>query len=209
MGFKLTANKRKEEKNKKVFIDGLPYIWVDGYKGTDKNMRCRGYQYELNKEFECDGSIEICSNGFHFCTYLSDVIDNWYSFDGNNRFFKVKALIPLKDSKTPHRDKYAAKKIIFVEEASYKQLERYIVEYCPLVKSEEDWIECNKLGYTEFVRNRFKAEMSGFGYSDTFIDVLFDDKGEDDCDDIIQKAKAFYEEKVSKDLSVYMLMQYC
>ena len=45
--------------------------------------------------------------------------------------------------------------------------------------------------------------------SDKQYDDLFDDKGEYDCDDIIQKAKAFYEEKVSKDLSVYMLMNYC
>lgn len=208
MGLKITVSKRKEENNKKVFIDGLPYIWVDGYKGTDRDMRCRGYQYEIGKEFECNGNIRICNNGFHFCTYLSDVIDRYYDFDGNNRFFKVKALIPFDDSKTD-KVKYAAKKIIFLEEVGYKQLERYIVKYCPLIKTEEEWIECSKLGYTEFVRNRFKTEMSKFGYSDTFIDVLFDDKGESRCDDVIQKARAFYEENVSKDLSVYMLMQFC
>lgn len=205
MGLKLTASKRREEKNKKIFIDGLPYVWVEGYKGTHQDMTCRGYQYEINKEFECEGKVDVCRNGFNFCTYLNEVIDNYYSFDGNNRYFKVRALIPLKDSKEK-KDKYAAKKIILTEEVGYKQLERYIKEYCPLVKSEEDWTNCCKLGYKEFVRDIFKTEMTQYGYSETFIDVLFDDYDEDDCCEIIKKAKAFYEEKVSKDLAVYMLM---
>ncbi len=205
MGLKLTAKKRKEERAKTVFVDGIPHIWVEGYKGTDKDMCCRGYQYELNKEFVCDGKASICNNGFHFCTYLGQVIENWYSFDGNNRYFKVKALIPLEDTKSG-REKFAAKKIILLEEVGYKQLEKYIHEKCPIIKTEEDWMVCRESGYTEFCKNIFKTEMSKFGYSETFIDILFDEKGEKYCDSVIKKAKAFYEEKVSKDLAVYMLM---
>lgn len=207
MGLKLNAKKKREEKAKRIFVDGIPHIWVDGYKGTDKDMCCRGYQYELNKEFVCEGKASKCNNGFHFCTYLGQVIDNWYRFDGNNRYFKVKALIPLEDSKY-NEDKYAAKKIILVEEVGYSQLERYIKEKCPLVKSEKDWIKCKENGYEEFCKEIFRTEMSKYGYSETFIDVLFNDKGSDYCDEVIQKAKAFYDEKVSKDLAVYMLMSY-
>ena len=207
MGMMLNAKKRREEKKNRVFVNGIPHVWVEGYKGTDKDMRCRSFQYELNKEFECEGKASKCNNGFHFCTYLGQVIDHWYHFDGNNRYFKVKALIPLEDSKY-EEDKYAAKKIILLEEVGYNQLERYIKEKCPSVKSEEDWIKCKKDGYEEFCKNIFRTEMSKYGYSETFIDVLFDDKGEDYCDELIQKAKAFYEEKVSKDLAVYMLMSY-
>lgn len=207
MGLMLNAKKKREEKAKRIFVDGIPHIWVEGYKGTNKDMCCRGFQYELNKEFVCEGKASKCENGFHFCTYLGQVIDNWYHFDGNNRYFKVKALIPLEDSKYKE-DKYAAKKIILLEEVGYKQLERYIKEECPSVKSEEDWIRCKEIGYEEFCKGKFKTEMSKYGYSETFIDVLFDDKGGRYCDELIQKAKAFYEEKVSKDLAVYMLMSY-
>ena len=203
----LNAKKRREEKKNRVFVNGIPHVWVEGYKGTDKYMRCGGFQYELNKEFECEGKASKCNNGFHFCTYLGQVIDRWYHFNGNNRYFKVRALIPLKDSKYED-DKYAAKKIIFLEEVGYNKLEKYIKEKYALVKSEEDWIKCKEVGYKDFCKNIFKTEMSKYGYSDTFIDVLFDNKGEDYCEDLIQKAKAFYEEKVSKDLAVYMLMSY-
>ena len=46
---------------------------IKGYKGFDNNLRCRGYQYEVGKTFECDGKIECCENGFHFCENPFDV----------------------------------------------------------------------------------------------------------------------------------------
>lgn len=115
MGIKMTAKKRKEERDKKVYVGGRPYIWMDGYKGTDENMCCRGLQYELNKEFTCNGVPKRCDNGFHFCKHLGQVINNYYEFNGYNRYFKVKALVPLDDSRY-EESKYAAKKIIFLEE---------------------------------------------------------------------------------------------
>ena len=44
------------------------WIWVEGYKGTDKNMCCRDYQYEIGKQFDMsdDEEIKECSSGFHY-----------------------------------------------------------------------------------------------------------------------------------------------
>ena len=47
---------------------------ITGFKGFDKDLKCRGYQYEVGKEFEEEGKIEACSNGFHFCENPFDVL---------------------------------------------------------------------------------------------------------------------------------------
>ena len=63
---------------------------MKGYKGTDKDMRCRGMQYEIGKTFYADGKIEVCDNGLHFCIRLTDVFD-YYEHGNGNRFFEVEA----------------------------------------------------------------------------------------------------------------------
>ncbi len=47
------------------------------YKGTDKDMRCRGLQYEIGKPVEANGDISICNNGLHACEMPLDVL-NYY-----------------------------------------------------------------------------------------------------------------------------------
>ena len=44
---------------------------MKAYKGFDKNLQCRGYQYEIGKTFEADDA-SLCSKGFHACEYPLD-----------------------------------------------------------------------------------------------------------------------------------------
>ena len=40
---------------------------VKSIKGTDTNIQCRGYQFEVGKEHEIEGAIDVCGSGFHAC----------------------------------------------------------------------------------------------------------------------------------------------
>ena len=45
---------------------------IIAYKGMDKNMQCRGFQYEIGKE--CETAIaHACQQGFHACEIPLDV----------------------------------------------------------------------------------------------------------------------------------------
>lgn len=60
---------------------------IIAYKGFDKNLKCRGLQYEVGKEYEMDGDIKCCERGFHACESPLEVFDHYDML--NSRFAKV------------------------------------------------------------------------------------------------------------------------
>ena len=47
---------------------------INVFKGTDKDMKCRGFQYEIGKTATVGGKIECCENGLHSCEAPFDVL---------------------------------------------------------------------------------------------------------------------------------------
>jgi hypothetical protein len=90
---------------------------MTGYKATDANMQCRGYQFEIGKWFECaEGEIIKCgSNGFHFCPQPSGP---WaYYSEPGTRLWKVEAEQVLETPDEPGADsKKVCRRIRFIEE---------------------------------------------------------------------------------------------
>ena len=60
---------------------------IIAYKGFDKNLKCRGFQYEVGKEYEMSGRIAYCERGFHACESPLEVFDHYDML--NSRFAKV------------------------------------------------------------------------------------------------------------------------
>ena len=60
---------------------------IKAYKGFDKNMQCRGFQYEVGKEYNMDGGIKCCDRGFHACKSPLEVWDYYDML--NSRFAEV------------------------------------------------------------------------------------------------------------------------
>jgi hypothetical protein len=61
------------------------------YKGFDKDLRCRDFQFETGKSYSMGGEIKACERGFHACANPFDLW-NYYPPLGGTRFAKVEQL---------------------------------------------------------------------------------------------------------------------
>ena len=59
---------------------------IKSYKGFDKDLKCRGFQYEIGKEYE-EPEANVCRAGFHACERPLDVFNHYYPV--NSRFCEV------------------------------------------------------------------------------------------------------------------------
>ena len=48
---------------------------IIGFKGFDKDLKCRGFQYEVGKYYDQEGEAVCCERGFHFCENPLEVFD--------------------------------------------------------------------------------------------------------------------------------------
>ena len=89
---------------------------MKGFKGFDKDLKCRDLQYEVGKEAAVDGDIELCKRGIHFCENPHDVF-NYYAPGENNRFAVVEA-DDVSDERNDNDSKRVCKRLTLKAEIS-------------------------------------------------------------------------------------------
>lgn len=96
------------------------------YKATDKDMKCRDFQYELGKTAEVEGDIELCESGLHACEMPLDVL-GYYPPDDGSRYFEAE----LEDVSEKRSDdtKRVGKKLTLNAEIGIPGLVKAQVEY--------------------------------------------------------------------------------
>lgn len=181
-------------------MTGEEWVWVKGFKGTDKDMRCQDdYQYELGKQFDLDEDIEpmVCSKGFHFCKKLENVF-KFYKIGDGNRFFEVEALVKKSDIEPKksdtvragfdpwskmyrsfdlYEDKYAAKSIRFIRELTVDEVFETVTD-----SDVREWAEEQKKRAMETSINTVRRDIRVFdlcaaGYSPAFAKYISVDAG--------------------------------
>ena len=78
------------------------------YKGFDKELKCRGFQYEIGKEYR-EEIADLCNKGFHACENPLDIF-KYYSPKDGSRFCEVE-LAEVSDQKDSSDSKRCGKVI--------------------------------------------------------------------------------------------------
>jgi hypothetical protein len=97
---------------------------IKAYKAFDKDLSCRGFKYEVGKEYEETGDIKVCEKGFYACPYPLDVFG--YYPPAGARFCEVEQSGKINDSKS---DKVCSSKIRIGAELDIRGLVKAAVSY--------------------------------------------------------------------------------
>jgi hypothetical protein len=89
---------------------------IKGYKGFDKNLQCRGKQYEVGETYEMSALPSVCNRGFHFCEKIFDV-HGYYKL-GDSRICEIEAFGEI----DKEGDKSATNKIKIIRELSREEI---------------------------------------------------------------------------------------
>ncbi len=97
---------------------------IKAYKAFDKDLSCRGFKYEVGKEYEETGYIKACEKGFHACPYPLDVFG--YYAPAGSRFCEVEQSGKIDDSES---DKVCSSKIRIGAELDIRGLVKAAVSF--------------------------------------------------------------------------------
>ena len=97
---------------------------MKAYKGFNKDMTCRGFQYEIGKEYETDAA-DLCRIGFHACENPLDCFSHYAP--ATSRYCEVE--IEDNGQRSPEDSKVVGKKIKIGAELSTEQICKLHFEY--------------------------------------------------------------------------------
>ena len=110
---------------------------IIAYKGFDKDMKCRGFQYEEGKTYHMPGAV-LCEEGAHACTMPLDVLGYYPPGDGS--IYRMVELDEVCDEKS-NDSKICAKTIKIGAEIGIPGL----------VKAQIEWVK-DTIGFDEKIK---------------------------------------------------------
>ena len=134
---------------------------IKAYKGFNKDLKCRGFQYEIGKTFEIKGKITCCAKGFHACEFPLDVFEYYNML--NSRFCEVEQTGDI--SRDGNCTKVCSSRIKIVTELKLADMIRLGIEWLlnatssVLAKGDVKSANDNYFDYTEIVSSDYCAKI--------------------------------------------------
>ena len=130
------------------------------YKGFDKDLKCRDFQYEIGKTYE-EPTAELCEKGFHACEYPLDVFE-YYAPGDMSRYCEVD-LDDVSDKKSNEESKRCGKKIAVKAEIGIAGLVKAAVDFV-MENIKDENKEANTGDYSASTNTGFRAASTNTGF---------------------------------------------
>ncbi|MGT9213480.1 DUF7666 domain-containing protein [Salmonella enterica subsp. enterica serovar Typhimurium] len=130
------------------------------FKGFNKDLKCRDFQFEIGKTFHHDGKVEACGSGFHACECPFDVF-SYYS-PADSRFAETISF-GITDREEDGDTKIASASITIKAELTLPQFIQRGIEWIwsKIDKSLEQQIMCGDCSAATNTGNRSAASNTG------------------------------------------------
>ena len=143
---------------------------MKAYKGFDKNMQCRGFQFEEGKTYE-EKKAKLCESGFHACLNPLDCMG--YYFLNDSVYHEVE-LDGVSDERHAEDTKVSAKKITIGARLDIAGMVKAAVDFvfasvkkdAKTVKNDENYAQmASSSDYAQMASSGDYAQMASSGYS--------------------------------------------
>ncbi|HAK6080694.1 TPA: hypothetical protein H2R32_002763 [Salmonella enterica] len=130
------------------------------FKGFNKDLKCRGFQFAIGETFHHDGKVEACGSGFHACECPFDVFS--YYPPAESRYAETISF-GITDSEEGGDTKIASSSITIKDELTLPQFIQRGIEWIwsKIDKSLEQQIISGNWSAATNTGNRSAAEVSG------------------------------------------------
>ncbi|EBT5586434.1 hypothetical protein CL264_22400 [Salmonella enterica] len=130
------------------------------FKGFNKDLKCRGFQFAIGETFHHDGKVEACGSGFHACECPFDVFS--YYPPAESRYAETISF-GITDSEEGGDTKIASSSITIKDELTLPQFIQRGIEWIwsKIDKSLEQQIMCGNRSAATNTGNRSAATNTG------------------------------------------------
>ena len=125
---------------------------ITAFKGFNKDLKCRDFQFEIGKTFAHEGEVKACNSGFHSCVNPMDVLSYYQIIDNSgeiNRFAIVEASGSI--SKGTDDSKIASAEITIKAELMFPEFinkaVQSVINLCAKKASSGNYVQQASSGY--------------------------------------------------------------
>ena len=143
---------------------------MKGYKGFNKDMTCRGMQYEEGKIYKMEEEPKCCEKGYHFCENPLDTLDYYDLCD--SAFAEVEAIGDINRPKEEERQdsKIATNKIKIGAKLDLtgfiKASIDFLWEKCKIKdKKQDEDVQASSGDYSKLASSGYNSKLASSGYN--------------------------------------------